>query len=65
MSYYGKVYNKSTVTSNEKYASVEGEGRVSSNDLYIARGLAEGLVESVDHANQIAFELHMRTKGRK
>jgi hypothetical protein len=62
MSYYGKVYTKSTVTTRKNYASVEGEGGVRSNDLYIARTLSEGLIDAVNHSNQIAYEAHMRSR---
>lgn len=61
--YYGKVYNKSTATSEKDYCRIEGEGSCRSNDLETARNLSSGLAECVDHGNQIAYEMHARSKG--
>ena len=60
---YGKIYNKSTAEVKENYASIEGTGRVDSNDVEVARELSSGLVDSVDHANQIAYEILSKSKG--
>jgi hypothetical protein len=57
---YGEIYNKSTVRSERDYSSIKGEGSVRSNDLETARGLASGLVESLEHSNEIAYEAHKK-----
>jgi hypothetical protein len=60
---YGDVHNKSTASSGRDYCGIEGKGSVRSNDLETARGLASGLADSVNHANEIAYEMHARSKG--
>ena len=64
--YYGKTDNKSTVrtseTKHETRAYISGEGSARSNEREILRELSSGLVSSIDHANQIAYDIHMRTK---
>jgi hypothetical protein len=60
---YGNVHNKSTVRSGKDYSSISGEGSVRSNDLETARGLASGLADSVNHANEIAYEAHIKSRG--
>ena len=60
---YGKVHNSSTVRSGKDYCSINGEGSVHSNDLETARSLASGLVESLNHTNEIAYEAHAKSKG--
>lgn len=60
--YYGKVHNKSTVTTKKNYASIEGSGSARSNDVSTLRELSDGLVESVNRANEIAFDAHLRSK---
>jgi hypothetical protein len=60
---YGNVHNKSTVKSNKDYCSINGEGSIHSNDLETARGLASGLAESLSHGNEIAYEVHAKSKG--
>jgi len=62
---YGKIYNKSTATTEKNYASIEGTGKVNSNDVEVGRELSKGLVESVDHANQISYEILSKSKGWK
>jgi len=57
---YGNVYNKSTVHSGKDYSSIEGEGSVRSNDLETARSLSSGLAESLEHSNEIAYEVHKK-----
>jgi len=61
--YYGKINNKSTATSTKDYSRIEGEGSCRSNDRDTCRSLAEGLPACVDHGNQIAYEMHARSKG--
>jgi hypothetical protein len=60
---YGNVHNKSTARSGKDYCSINGEGSVHSNDLETARGLASGLAESLSHGNEIAYEIHAKSKG--
>lgn len=62
---YGKIYNKSTATSEKNYACIEGEGKTNSNDREVAQDLAKGLVDSVDHANQISYEILCKSRGWK
>ena len=60
MPYYGKVDNKSTVTTFKEYTKLEGEGSARSNNIDIARKISEGLADSVGRANQIAYEAHLK-----
>jgi len=60
MTPYGKVYNKSTVTSDKNYSRVEGIGYVKSDDVKTVRSLASGLPDCVSHGNKIAYDLHVR-----
>jgi len=62
MTYYGKVDNKSTVTTYKNGASIDGEGSAKANHVEILRELSSGLVSSVDHANEIAYNIHIRTR---
>ena len=62
---YGKMYNKSTARAEKNYASIDGTGKVNSNDVVVARELSKGLVDSVDHANQISYEILSRGRGWK
>jgi hypothetical protein len=57
---YGKVHVRSTVRTERDYCSVNGEGSVSSNDLYTARSLSSDLGESVGKSNQTAYETHLK-----
>ena len=63
MSYYGNVHNKSTATTGRDYSKIEGEGSVHSNDRETARELSSGLADCVSHGNEIAYEMHARSKG--
>jgi len=63
MSYYGKVHNKSTITTRKDYTKLEGEGSARSNDREIAREISSGLADCVSRANQIAYDAHKRSRG--
>ena len=63
MSYYGKLHNKSTITTKRNYTKLEGRGSARSNDRDIGRTISEGLADSVNRANQIAYEAHKRSMG--
>ena len=63
MSYYGKIHNKSTVTTSRDYTRLEGEGSARSNDIEIAREISSGLADTVSRANSIAYEAHKRSMG--
>ncbi len=63
MSYYGKVHNKSTITTRKDYTKLVGEGSSRSNDRDIARSISDGLADCVNRANQIAYEAHKRSNG--
>ncbi|NIM47578.1 MAG: hypothetical protein GTN40_05490 [Candidatus Aenigmarchaeota archaeon] len=65
MSYYGKLHNKSTITTRKDYTKLEGLGSARSNDRDIAITISEGLADSVSRANQIAYEAHKRSMGWK
>ncbi|MEM5782053.1 MAG: hypothetical protein QXD43_02545 [Candidatus Aenigmatarchaeota archaeon] len=60
---YGNTHLKSTVFTKGDYSSISGEGYISSNNLETARRLASGLADSLDHNNEIAYEIHKRSKG--
>lgn len=61
---WGRAYVKSTVREYEDSAEIEGRGRVGSNDLATVRALAEDFAGTVDHNNEIAYDLHQRWRGR-
>lgn len=63
MSYYGKVHNKSTITTGRDYTKLHGEGSARSNDRDIASKISEGLADSVSKSNQIAYEAHCKSMG--
>lgn len=63
MSYYGKVHNKSTITSGRDYTKLEGEGSSRSNDKDIARSISSDLAGCVSRANEIVYEAHKKSMG--
>lgn len=65
MSYYGKVDNKSTITTGRNYTKLEGKGSARSNDKDIARSISSGLAGCVSRANEIVYEAHKRSMGWK
>ena len=60
---YGRVYNKSTVTTKGNYVKMEGEGEARSNDIVIAREISSDLAGTIDRANRIAYRAHKESRS--